>query len=122
MSKLDERIICDNCHIDITDFKMECWNCGGKVFVNEPGNAKPNLPTNLDEDIDDLMYLYKLAENDEVRDDAKARMKRLVQSICLSVIGETDDILRREKFDINEYRIRDELRAEQRLSLKEKIG
>jgi len=95
---------------------------------SEPVNV---LPTNLDEDIDDLMYLYKVAENDEVRDDAKARMKRLVQSICLSVIPEeTVAVEFDEEYDHNdgkkhaipEYALGwNDCLTEVKLSIKEKI-
>lgn len=47
-------LCCDNCHVEAEETDKECWNCGHKTFVYEPGNVKPPTPTNQ-EDIEEIL-------------------------------------------------------------------
>ena len=87
-----------------------------------------DLPTNLNEELDKIFQdFYSYDESEEHISmpvgRAKKATKLLVQSICLSVIGEDEHIT--DGFDMdtnNGIYIRNRLRAEQILSLKDKIG
>ena len=83
-----------------------------------------DLPTNLNEELEQwgLKHLYGHFMFEEGWLNAKRDLEDLVQSICLSVIGEDEEISHLMNETLGKTVLRNQLRAEQRLSLEEKIG